>query len=93
MNLLVDLSSFEDDYEGAHPSVPEWDRPPLDWRVLLSLFRAFCVVMVAIVLLNLLIAIMTNTFERIRARSTGEWRLQFAWLVKVTYLVPTVYVV
>eukprot|EP01043_Picozoa_sp_COSAG02_P064908 COSAG02_NODE_9634_length_2154_cov_0.918248_3_plen_206_part_00 len=62
--------------------LPEWDVPALQWRLWLGLFQAVYVVVAVIVLMNLLIAMMSNTFRRIIAQSSAEWRLLFAELVQ-----------
>ena len=44
--------------------------------------------MTIIVLMNLLIAMMTTSYEDVRAAAVGEWRLAFAGLVKEYTLAP-----
>jgi hypothetical protein len=46
------------------------------------LFKVIYVVVAVVVLMNLLIAMMSNTYSRIQEQSTTEWRLLFAELVK-----------
>lgn len=62
--------------------LPDWDIPAVEWRLWLGLFQASYVVVAVIVLMNLLIAMMSNTFGRIIAQSSAEWRLLFAELVQ-----------
>jgi hypothetical protein len=82
--LLLDVGELDgiDPRGPFHAELPEWDVPPLEWRIWLGMFKVTYVVVAVVVLMNLLIAMMSNTYSRIQEQSTTEWRLLFAELVK-----------
>ena len=83
-DLVLDVGELD----GIDPRGPfyserlEWDVPSLSWRMWLGLFKVVYVIVAVVVLMNLLIAMMSNTYSRIQEQSTTEWRLLFAELVK-----------
>jgi hypothetical protein len=84
LDLVLSMGELDGiDVRGPlHRDLPEWDVPPLHWRIWLGIFQAIYIVVASIVLMNLLIAMMSNTFGRIVKQSSAEWRLLFAELVK-----------
>eukprot|EP01046_Picozoa_sp_COSAG06_P029818 COSAG06_NODE_2792_length_6276_cov_13.340780_2_plen_1650_part_00 len=82
--LLLDVGELDgiDPRGPFYAELPEWDVPSLEWRVWLGVFKVVYVVVAVVVLMNLLIAMMSNTYSRIQEQSTTEWRLLFAELVK-----------
>jgi len=82
--LLLDVGELDgiDPRGPFHAELPDWDVPSLEWRIWLGMFKVIYVVVAVVVLMNLLIAMMSNTYSRIQEQSTTEWRLLFAELVK-----------
>ena len=82
--LLVTVGELDgiDPRGPFYSELPEWDVPSLRWRIWLGMFKVVYVIVAVVVLMNLLIAMMSNTYSRIQEQSTTEWRLLFAELVK-----------
>ena len=81
-------TKFNIEFEGKKPA-DGWaaeglDRPPglshaqVTGLAIFSWYYIWCSVMLAVLLLRLLMAMMTNTYTTVRLLATRHWRLQFA---------------
>lgn len=76
----------------ARQGLPEWDQPDSLTLSVKMLFSVFFFILVVIILMNLLIAMMSDTFGRVMADAEAQWRTKFAGQVREFWdasLLPT----
>jgi len=76
----------DDDLEYAsHLGVLWWDRPSYSIMASAMVFKTLFFVMTVVILMNVLIAMMTNTYQQVFASSNEEWRLEHGEKIKEYY--------
>jgi CRP-like cAMP-binding protein len=65
-----------------------WDRPSAGVETFAVAFKTLFFIMTVVILMNVLIAMMTNTYQQVFKVSTQEWRLLYAKKVKEYYQSP-----
>jgi len=76
-SFFINIEPNEEDLpDGAE--APTLDVAQVTGLVLFSWYYIWCSIMLSILLVRLLMAMMTNTFNSVRVLATRHWRLQFA---------------
>ena len=83
-NMFSQVATDDLDY-ARELGILWWDRPALSVQVVSIVFKTVFFVMTVVILMNLLIAMMTNTFKEVFIIADQEWRLVYAQKVKEFY--------
>jgi len=83
-NMFSQVATDDLDY-ARELGILWWDRPALSVQVVSIVFKTVFFLMTVVILMNLLIAMMTNTFKEVFIIADQEWRLVYAQKVKEFY--------
>jgi hypothetical protein len=86
-NMVSDVMNDQLDYN-SQLGVLWWDRPSASVQTSAIAFKTVFFLMTIVILMNVLIAMMTNTYQQVFKVATQEWRLRYGTKIKEYYQSP-----